>query len=146
MLVGMTLLILIVLLIFSLIIGEDFVEVSAGVGVDNTVLLNGTLTTYEVPAEDIIFGIDPVIGGIAIIIAVVAVASIAGVMVLGSGLSPATVRVIIYTTAYSSIWGLLSVLVSGLIKSINVFGSIIYVILTLGYTIGVIQKLSGGNE
>ena len=146
MLISITLMILIVLVIFSLILGATFIDVSEGIGVDNTSLINGTLTTYEVPTQDVIFGIDPLIGGIAIIIALGITVSLIGAQVLSTGLSPSSVRTLTIIAGYSALWILLSVMVSGLIKSIEIFGGIIYIILTLGYTVGVIQKISGGSN
>ena len=146
MLISMTLMILVVLVIFSLILGATFVDVSEGIGVDNTSLVNGTLTTYEVPTQDVIFGIDPLIGGIAIIVALGITVSLIGVQVLSTGLSPSSVRTLTIIAGYSALWLLLSVMVSGLIKSIEIFGGIIYIILTLVYTIGVIQKISGSEN
>ena len=146
MLIGVCLMILIVLLIFSLILGESFTSISDSVGVDNTSLVNGSLTTYEIPSQQVIFDIDPIIGGIAIIVAIGVATTIYGAHVLATGLSPASVRTLTIITGYTGLWIVLSLLAIDLIKSIAIFGNIIYIVITLGYTIGVIQKVSGSDN
>ena len=146
MLIGISLMILVVLTLFSLVLGEEFISVSEDVFVDNSALVNGTITTFEVELESFIFEIDPLIGGIAIIITITTIATLVGGQFLGSGLSPASVRVIIMVAGYVGLWGVLSILVIDLIKSIAVFGSIIYITITLAYTIGVVQKVGGGDD
>lgn len=149
MLITGTLLILIVIVMFSIILGNDFVSGLVEIGVDNTALVNGTITTYVVPTEDILFTIDTttlIIAGIALLTTIIFIAGITGVQVLGSGLNQSSVRIIILLTGYIGIWTTLSILSFSLINSIEIFGSVIYISLTLGYTIGVIKSISGGND
>jgi len=145
MIIGLTLMILIILSFLSIILGENFISSSVNVLVDNISILNGTTSTYEVPQETVVFIIDPIAGGIAIIIAIGIIAAVLGVTVLGSGLNQASVRIILLIGAYTEIWILLSGLSANLIKSIEVFGVIIYIGLTLGYIIGVVQKITGAE-
>lgn len=146
MLIAVCLAIFVGITLLSLVLGGTFVSITQNFSVDNSALLNGTVSTFEVVGESIGFEIDPLIAGIAILIAVSAGTAIIGVQVLGSGFNSASVKIITLISAYVGLWTLLSVLASGLIKSIEVFGSMIYITLTLGYTIGVIQKLSGGGD
>lgn len=146
MIIALTISILSVLSFFSVILGEGFIGGTVNVIVDNTALVNGSLTTFVVEGQDVLFQIDTsdlVIAGIALITAIIFVATIVGVQVLASGLSTASVRVIILATSYIGIWTALSILAFNLISSIEVFGSIIYISLTIGYSIGAIQKISG---
>lgn len=91
-------------------------------------------------------GIDEYMGALALILALVAVSAVSGVSCLGSGLADPSVRFVMLSVAYGSIWGILSVLAFNLIIAIEVFGAVIYVFLTILYTIGVIQRLAGGND
>lgn len=145
MIIGASLGILIVLTLFSLILGENFIGSSINVVVDNTALVNGSITTFEVEGVDVLFQVDTstlIIAGIALIIAISIVAGITGIQIVASGLSPESVRVIILITGYVGIWSALSIVAFNLIFSIQIFGSIIYISLTLAYSIGVVQKLA----
>lgn len=149
MLIGISLLIMIVLTFFSIILGESFIGATVNVGIDNTALVNGSTTTYVVASQDILFQIDTstlIVAGIVLISTIIAVASITGIQVLGSGLNTQSVRVIIIATSYIGLWASLSVLAFNLISQIQVFGALIYIGITIAYSIGVIQKISGGDE
>ena len=148
MIIGLTLTILIVLSLFNLILGGTLIGTITTVEVDNTALVNGTITTFIVESQDVLFQIDVSIlisAGIALITAVIVVALITGIQFLGSGLNPESAKIIIIITSYIGIWSTLSIIAFDLIISIEVFGGIIYISLTLGYAIGVIQRMSGGS-
>lgn len=148
MLIETSLLILIILTFFSMISGQFLVGTSQDIGIDNTALINGSTSTYVVSAENTLFFIDTsdlIVAGIVLLTTIIIVAGITGIQFLGSGLNVASVRVIILLTGYIGIWVALTTLAYSLITSIQVFGSIIYIGLTLAYVIGVIQKISG-NE
>jgi len=104
---------------------------------------NGDDTSTDLP-EDIFFEIDPVLGAIVILTIIGIIAGVLGIQIVGSGLSDWSVRTGILIMTYLGLWILLTILSMPLIKSIEVFGSIIYISLSLGYTIGVIQNLSKG--
>lgn len=87
-------------------------------------------------------GIDAVTGALAVIIALIAISVVVGIQVLGSGISEQSVKAIITITGYISIWGIFSVLSINLINTIQIFGYIIYLVLTIMYTIGVMEKLT----
>lgn len=148
MLIGLTLMIIIVLVLFSLILGNDFVSGLVNVGIDNEAIVDGNPSTYVVASQDILFTIDTsslIIAGIALLATIIIISTIAGIQVLGSGLSPSSVRILILLIAFVGLWSVLSILAFNLIFSIEIFGSIIYITLTIGYVIGVIQKISGGG-
>jgi len=83
-------------------------------------------------------------GGIAIIVLIAGISIVIGIQVLGSGLSDTTVKVLTILTAYGSLWIILSLLSMPLLFEIQLFGLLIYTILTLIYVIGMIEKISEG--
>ena len=146
MLISLTLLILIVLTLFSVILGNAFIGKTVPNVYDNDLIVNGTVSNLGVGGQDALFNIDPVLGFTLTIIVVVALASVLGITVLGSGLSPTTVRVMIIGITYAGIWIVFSILAEPLISSIEVFGTLIYVSLTIGYVYGVVQKIASGGD
>lgn len=107
------------------------------------IVLGASFTDYNVSGlYNTTFGIDALTGALSIIIGLIAVASIVGIQVLASGISEQSVRTIIIIIGYAGIWGVFSVLAINLILSIELFGVIIYISLTILYTIGVMNKIS----
>ncbi len=148
MLIGATLLLLCVIVILSLVLGGGFISGITEIGVDNTAIVNGSTTTFVVDPISIVYGINTgdLIGAIGIITVVFIVAAgITGITVVSTGLNAQSARLILLAAGYLAIWGLLSVVAYGLIVSIQIFGGIIYVMLTIGYLIGVAQSLAGGD-
>lgn len=149
MIIGVALMVLLILIFFNLILGQDFIGDFVPVGdIDSSVLVDGVSSTFVQEAENIFFYIDTtslVIAGISILTTIIIVASITGISVLGSGLNPQSSKIIVVITAYIGLWFSLSVLAFSLIISIPVFGTLIYIGITIGYSIGVIQKISGGD-
>lgn len=110
------------------------------------VMLGATLTDTSYIAGGgygVNVGIDSITGALAIIVALVGLAVLVGVQVFGSGISEQSVKTIIVITGYATLWGFFSFLSLNLIISIEVFGWIIYLILTIIYVIGVMGKISG---
>ena len=143
--IGATLLPLIVLSILSVVFGNEFIgiplERDAIVGY---AILNASITEMELPeSEPEILNINPLTGAISIIVILATATALLGIKVLGSGLSDDSVRVLITVTVYASIWTILSLLAIPLIASIEYFGSLLYVVLTIGYIIGISEKISG---
>lgn len=148
MLIGATLLLLIVIVILSLVLGGGFISGIVEIAVDNTAIVNGSTSTFVVDPISIVYGIDTgtILGAIGIIGAIfVVAAAITGITVVSTGLNAQSARLILLATAYVAIWAMLSVVAYGLINSIEIFGPIIYVIMTIGYLIGVSQSLAGGD-
>lgn len=117
---------LLVITFFNVLLGATFTEYTANTG-------------YAVPV-----GIDSITGAIAIIIALVAIAVVVGIQILGSGISEQSIKAIIIVVGYASIWGIFSTLSLNLIIAIEIFGTIIYLFLTILYVIGVMEKLARG--
>jgi len=148
MLISASLLILSIIGLFSLILGSNFFGQIIEVAVDNTAIVNGSITTYVVEGQEVLFFIDTsvlITAGIVLLATMIVVAGITGVQVVGSGLNPASSKIIIIITSYIGIWGVLSVLAFSLIVSIEIFGLLIYIMLTIAYTIGVAKSI-GGND
>jgi len=145
MIIGLTLSILIVLTLFSLILGNVFVNITYNIGIDSTATTETGAKTFEVELGAFTFEIDPVFGMIVIFFVVIAIAAIIGIQVLASGLSPESIRFIMNAILYFGIWSLLSAISAPLIFGIELFGTLIYITLTIGYVIGVIQKQTGGS-
>jgi len=134
MLIVISILPMIVLSLLSLVFGNDFVGI---------VLDEDSLEIEWDQLEAITLELDPLIGAI-VMIAIIAVAvMILGLRVLASGLSDSSVRIMCVALSYVGIWFFLSVLAMPLMVSIEIFGFIIYISLTLLFTIGVIEKMSG---
>ena len=144
MILALSLLILVVLSLFSVILGNSFIGAEVENVLENDLLINGTSTTIGMEA-DALFYIDPFLGLTVMIIVLVILATAVGVQFLGSGLSPTSVRIIVIGTAYGGLWVLFSLLAEPLISSIEIFGSLMYITLTIGYIWGVIQKFAGGR-
>jgi hypothetical protein len=147
--IGVSLAIMIAITLLSLIIGNDFVSGVVEVGVDNDALVDGVSSTFQVLEESLLFQVDTstlILAGIALLGTVIGVAAITGISVVGSGLNPQSAKIIILLVAFIGLWTVLSILSFNLISQIEVFGSVIYIALTLAYTYGVLKKIAGGGE
>jgi len=85
------------------------------------------------------------LGLIGVVVGVMALATFAGVSVLGSGISETSVSAIVKGTAYLLIWGVFSALAIALIMQIALFGPILYFILTLIYTLGIVNSIGSSQ-
>lgn len=146
MLIGLTLFAMFVLMMFSVIIGSDMPGNILENEFNNYAVIDGIITTFDSASGESVFLIDPVFGAIGILIVFIAIAGLVGIQILGSGLSDASVRIITASIIYGGLWAILSVLAMPLIFLIEVFGSMIYVALTLGFLVGVVDKLFGGDK
>lgn len=148
MLITLTIMVMVLLSIFSIILGGNFIATLQIVEVDNISIVNNETVTFLVESQDIIFEIDTtslINGGIALLTTVIIVAGITGISVLGSGLNPQSAKIIIMLTAYIGIWSTLSIVSFALINEIAIFGTVIYIGLTIGYSIGIIKSFSGSE-
>lgn len=145
MLVGLTLFILGVLTLFSIILGSSLPGVPGEVGLDGTININDSSTTLSFPIGDFVLIIDPTVATIVVFVVIGGIAAVLGIQALASGLSAESIKVIIACILYGAVWGLLSVLALPLISAIEVFGTIIYMVLLIGYIAGVIGKITGGE-
>lgn len=100
----------------------------------------------ETQTNTVNFDISSSIGLIALIVGLMAIATVVGIRVLGSGVSDVSVSTLILGTSYLAVWGVFSVLALELILAINLLGPILYFALTILYTIGIISSLNGGGS
>lgn len=138
-----------VIAVLSLVLGADFISAPVDMTTSSSsVIINGSTTTYETSVSSINFTIstNELILGVGILLGLIAIASLFGLRILGSGLSDESVRVIVFVTVYGGIWMLLSLLAWNLITQIEIFGYFIYAILSICYAVGCIQKFYGGKS
>lgn len=146
MLLALTLLILGVIGMFSMVLGAGLTNTPLDTQSSGSIIINGTTTAYET-STNMMFTIDPnpMYVGLGILFGLIAIASLFGLKILGSGLSEESVRVIIFVCVFGGIWSLLSILAYSLIVSIEIFGYILYAILTICYVYGVIKLYYGSG-
>ena len=148
MLVGASLIVMVIIVLLNLVMGNDFLGNIASLGVENEAIIDGIPTTFVVDSANILFTIDTtsIVGALTILtITLIATAFIVGITVVGSGLNATSGKIIMMITVFAGIWGLLSYLAYSLIISINIFGPVIYVSITIAYVVGVSQMLAGGG-
>lgn len=146
MLVELTLLILAFITVFSMMFGNALTGYQFDDVVNQDLIVNGTTTTLEFNASGDFLSVDPIIGATVIIITIMVIAGALGIQILGSGLSDSSQKAIVYSIFYIGIWTILSLLSYPLISAIDIFGLMIYTLLTLAYAVGVVQKfLQNGN-
>jgi hypothetical protein len=138
--------IMLVLTLLSVISGNDFLGSTWDYGVDIDALINGTTSDFVIEDQSAVFGIDPLQGAIVWIIVIVTIGVAVGIQVLGSGLSDRSVHLLFMGTFYISIWTILSILAMNLIIAIEIYGTVIYLTLTILYAIGSVMSIGGGNN
>lgn len=146
MIIGITLAIMLVISLFSVIAGNSFIGILTENVIQSEAIVNGSTTIFETVIPDYTFGLDPITGGIALIVTIATLGALIGIRVLGSGLSEASIKIIMTGAFYAGLWTLLSVISANLIFAIEGFGALIYTVLTLLYAIGVVSKFFGGEE
>lgn len=108
-------------------------------------ILNGTTSTMEQQGSTAIFDVNMTGGLIALIVVLVVVGAVAGIRVLGSGLSTYSVALIHKSAVYYGLWGVFSGLSYVAFASLPIFGLFLWVGLTLIYSLGFFQTLNGSN-
>lgn len=127
---------LIILSFFSIMFGNEFVRIEIeAVSISQGVDKYRTKLTY--------FDIDPITGALATIIVIALAGGLIGIRFLGSGLSELSVRLVNVGLVYTAIWAFLSLLAYPLLRTIEIFGGVIYLFLTALYTFGVVDKMIG---
>lgn len=112
----------------------------------STLSLGFTVTQSEGVVKSTYFDISgQTVGYIALLTAIMAVATVAGIRVLDSGLSGVSIHVIIFGVALSGLWMLLVASSGNLILAIPTFGAPLLLGLSLCYTLGSIFVLSGSG-
>ena len=135
---------MIVLVVLNIILGGSYISTSNSLFLDLEALVDGISTTFTTSSGTIVFGIDEFEGMIISLSAIIAIATAFGINVFGSGLNETSVRTITIVSIYTGIWIILSIIVHNLIVMIEFFGSLLYILITIAYTIGVIQKVVEG--
>lgn len=140
-LIIITLGIMMIITLLSIISGNDFTSYSSTQSFDQTVFNNGTASEFAINDTAVLFQIDGIVGALIILVVIATIIGLLGIQFLGSGLSDTSLSTIRTGIIYGGIWGLLSVGASALIISIQTFGTLIYLFLTILYVVGVIQKM-----
>ena len=86
-------------------------------------------------------GIGGSLGLVAIAVAIMALAAVIGISIVGSGENTASVMTILKITGYLAIWGVFSALALGLINSMGSFGMILFFVLSGLYVIGLVDSI-----
>jgi len=122
--------VLIALSVLSVVFGNDWIGYS----------LEGDLTSNaSVPTS---FNIDPLTGAIGILITIAVIGAVFGLQLLDSGLNAQSVKFLIMAVSFAGVWLLFSMLAYDLIIQIEVFGTLIYTVLTIMYVVGIIKRFS----
>ena len=141
MLIEISLTILIVISLFSVITGLSLKEIGIQ-SLTGSGVFNETTSTFDISNINTTFYIDEFSGALVIIISIMIISTLIGLQIMGSGLSEQSVRVITIGISYFGIWTIFSVLSYQLIISIEIIGTLIYITLTIIFTIGIIQKIT----
>lgn len=120
------------------------------IAVFNLVLIGSGQMSFIVQSNtnylDAIIGFEFIIDdfwfALGIVIALIGIGCVIGISIFGSGINSESVRIIMIIIAYISLWVFLSILSIDLILNIAIFGVLIYILLTMFYTVGVIKKLN----
>ena len=149
MLIGASLLVLSVIVIFSLVFGGGFIGGSTEIAIDNEAIVDGVSSTFLIDPTQVFWGINTgdLYGAITIVtITLIAIAGITGISVLSSGINPQSARIIVTASVMGTLWVLLSLIAFPLILSIEIFGALIYVMISIAYIIGVLQMIGGTGQ
>lgn len=148
MIVMLTLSIMVLLALFSVVLGSDFMSVIIQTKYTAESIVDGVRSIVIGGNEtgSVEFGINALEGAIPILGIMLVIVLFLGITVVATGLSTEAVKIALYLTFYVGIWVLLSGFSENLIRSIDIFGALIYITLTIGYTIGVIQNMAGGSN
>lgn len=140
--IGGCILILLFLTVISMISGNDFISTNIARSYDLAHVLDGETSELGLDISGD-FALDPLIGAVIWIIVIGLIAVIAGLSVLGSGLSEGAGRWVIYMVFFIAIWVMFSTFPFPMIASIEIAGLIIYTILTMVYGIACIIWIGG---
>lgn len=92
------------------------------------------------------FDLSSPLGLIAIFSVAIVAACFVGFTFLGSGLSEFSQNATMVSIVYLSLWAVLSAAMLTLIGEIPVFGTLIWLILTMMYMIGTVSDVIGGGD
>lgn len=136
------LVILLILTLFSFIFSFTYFSTSISSLVDTNSIINGTTTTLQLGQTSNTFSIDPLLGALTWVAVIVILASALGIQVVGSGLSSISVKTIIISTAWISMFVILSLFGYPFIASIPYgFGNLLFIVLSIMYAFGIFQLI-----
>ena len=106
--------------------------------------INNTTIPGASPQSFDIWGLG---GALIILIAAIAVGTVAGVSILGSGLSTTSQRIIFSSVVYFGLWAVLTVVTSTLIFGVGgtVF-TLVYIVLTILFVIGFASEINTSGD
>ena len=111
-------------------------------GINASQFINGTETAFVSDIDSGVFDINMVSGFLVLITGLVVVGVVAGIRILGSGLSEYSVDLIHKSVVYYGIWGVLSAVAYGVFLTFPYnFGVLLWFGLTFVYTLGFFHTL-----
>lgn len=137
MLIQLSLGCIMILALFSFIVGGD-IDVIAN---PNLILDDA----YDLTSLSGYFQIDELTGMITVLIFIGILVAIIGIKIFGFGLSEVSVKILSMCIIYGGLWLLFSTVAYNLIVSIELFGWILYIILTILYVIGIVMKFQNNS-
>lgn len=137
--------IMLLLTIFSVLYtGEEYITDTIDMSEIDSMQLNGTdtggadLTVGESQEFDM-WGLE---GALLILIIAIAIGTVAGIKVLGSGLSDESVHILFSSTVFLGLWGVLSIVSIDFMFSV-IYTVMLWLVLTIMYVIGVTISING---
>lgn len=136
------LVVLLVLTLFSFIFSATYFSTTISSLVETSSIINGTTTTLELGQASNTFSIDPLLGALTWVVVIVILASALGIQIFGSGLSSISVKTIIVSSAWISMFVILSLFGYPFIASIPYgLGSLLFILLTIMYAFGIFKLI-----
>lgn len=140
-LLGCTLFVMFLLTLFMIFGGNDWIGVDEGFFYGTSLKIDGDETQLDFRDETLEFYIDPTQGAIVLFAIFIGIGIIASVNILGTGLSSYGAGIITKIAYYTAFWVIFSAFGLPLASAIPIFGSILYISLTIGYVWGAVQTL-----
>lgn len=109
-------------------------------------IVNGSSTEYSFGEQNLVLGISLTDGIMISAIAIGALVIVIGISVLTWSLSETAQRSILNFSIYGAIWGIFSVTVYDLVTEIQVFGWIVFFIISFIHFSGIIVNINGNGN
>jgi len=107
--------------------------------------LNSSSSTFQSDVGGSMVSVTLGVGVYVVLVTSIALVTVSGITVLGSGLSSVSVMAIFKSAAFLSIWGLFSLPAVALFITIPWFGMPLYFFLTLIYSLGIVHSVGFGG-
>lgn len=111
--------------------------------------VNATLEGSNVTAPNVgmpAFNLSGIDMALIILVSALAIGGIAGIRILGTGVSDLSQKLIIISIIYLGLWAVFSILANNLILTMGIFGGVIWLILTIIYLLGVSSNITGSGD